>query len=442
MKLLIVDDEKSVRDRLCGIDWASQGVDEVMVATHGLEGLQLVYDRHPDVILSDINMPVMNGIEMIRQVRARFPWIEVIVLSGYDDFDYIRECMRSQVVDYILKPINEQELLETFQKVKTKLGNKNTEEYRAEAARFEKQKIVTGLRRRFLRHYFSEKLTEEEIEENAAYAELDLDSDCFGVMCFRLDLDGETAREVYGEELRLIVFALDNIIGEYLEEKDNVCGRVDPDNAECVLLLCDKIGEGEAEEFCEGIKDAVYQVAQLFNTTMSCAVGGFVADKTQILTSLKSARELLNKNREHDAFLYSQDPDEIIEEVNLPAEEAPEMEKPASEMKLITRSAIEYIDQNFTRPITLDDVADHVYLSPTYVSYLFRTEVKINFINYLTQKRMEKAKELLKNPRMKIYEISASVGYENSRYFSSIFKKYVGVTPIDYRSGLGLSEHL
>ena len=64
----------------------------------------------------------------------------------------------------------------------------------------------------------------------------------------------------------------------------------------------------------------------------------------------------------------------------------------------------------------------------------------MNFINYLTSKRMEKAKELLKNPRLKIYEISTAVGYENSRYFSSIFKKYTGQTPIDYRSSLGLTE--
>ena len=109
-------------------------------------------------------------------------------------------------------------------------------------------------------------------------------------------------------------------------------------------------------------------------------------------------------------------------------------------MKLITRAAIDFIDKNYTRTITLDDVAEHVFLSPTYVSYLFRTEVKMNFINYLTTKRMEKAKELLKDPRLRIYEISTSVGYENSRYFSSIFKKYTGQTPVDYRSSLGVEE--
>ena len=437
LKLLIVDDEKAVRDRLSGIDWSLYGFGEIAYAEHGLAGLQKVYAWKPDVVLSDIQMPVMNGIDMIKKIREKFPWISVVVLTGYDNFEYIRECMRSSVVDYILKPINEKELDETFRKLMEAKRNEDTEKIRYETLRFQKQEIIRGLRKRFLRHYFTERMTEDEIEERSAYAEINLEGEEFSAMVLRPDLDGRSAKEVYGEELGLIVFALDNIIGEHLEDNDRVSGRVVPDTAACQFLITGALSREEARRLSEELKDVIYCIAQLLGTTVSAAVGRPVA-KTNILSSLHAAEELLDKNTEPDAFLYAEE--NAAEETEPPKAEEESLIPPddASKMKLITRSAIDFTDKNYTRTITLDDVAEHVFLSPTYVSYLFRTEVKMNFINYLTAKRMEKAKELLKDPRLRIYEISTAVGYENSRYFSSIFKKYTGQTPVDYRSSLGV----
>ena len=438
-KLLIVDDEKAVRDRLSGIDWSAYGISEIDFAEHGLIGLQKVYAWKPDVVLSDIQMPVMNGIDMIRQIHEKFPWISVVVLTGYDNFEYIRECMRSSVVDYILKPINEKELDETFRKLAAAKRNEDEEKTRYETVRFQNQEIIRGLRNRFLRHYFTERMTEDEIEERSAYAEINLEGDDFSAVVVRPDLDGRSAKETYGEELDLIAFALDNVIYEYTEKEDRVAGRVLHDSAVCQFLVTGKLDKEEALRLTESIKEAVYSIAELLGTTVSAAVGRPVS-RTNILASLRSAEELLDHNAEHDAFLYAENDGTPEDAPQVREEESLIPPDDASKMKLITRAAIDFIDKNYTRTITLDDVAEHVFLSPTYVSYLFRTEVKMNFINYLTTKRMEKAKELLKDPRLRIYEISTSVGYENSRYFSSIFKKYTGQTPVDYRSSLGVEE--
>ena len=439
LKLLIVDDEKAVRDRLSGIDWSAYGIGEIDFAEHGLIGLQKVYAWKPDIVLSDIQMPVMNGIDMIRQIHEKFPWISVVVLTGYDNFEYIRACMRSAVVDYILKPINEKELDETFRKLAAAKKDEDEEKTRYETLRFQKQEIIRGLRRRFFRHYFTERMTEDEIEESSAYAEINLEGNDFSVAVLRPDLDGRNAKEVYGDELELIVFALDNVLSEYTEKNDRVSGRVLRDSAECQFLITGRLSREEALRLTESLKETVYTIAELLGTTVSAAVGR-PATKTNILASLRSAEELLDRNREHDAFLYAEGGGDLEEEPQIREEESLIPPDDASKMKLITRAAIDFIDKNYTRTITLDDVAEHVFLSPTYVSYLFRTEVKMNFINYLTTKRMEKAKELLKDPRQRIYEISTSVGYENSRYFSSIFKKYTGQTPVDYRSSLGVEE--
>lgn len=439
LKLLIVDDEKAVRDRLSGIDWSAYGIGEVDTAEHGLIGLKKVYAWKPDIVLSDIQMPVMNGIEMIRQIHEKFPWISVVVLTGYDNFEYIRECMRSAVVDYILKPISEKELDGAFRRLIAVKENEDGEKINYETLRFQKQEIIRGLRRRFFRHYFTERMTEDQIEESSAYAEINLEGDEFSVMVLRLDLDGRTAREVYGDDLELVVFSLDNVLGGYMEKDDSATGRIEPESAECQLLISGRPGREEAEALAESLKDEIYSIAELLGTTVSAAMGR-PTSKTSILSSLRSAEELLDRNREHDAFLLASETEEEETVPETSVEEGPIPADDVSRMKLITRSAIDFIDKNYTRTITLDDVAEHVFLSPTYVSYLFRTQVKMNFINYLTSKRMEKAKELLKDPRLRIYEISTAVGYENSRYFSSIFKKYTGQTPVDYRSSLGVEE--
>lgn len=439
-KLLIVDDEKTVRDRLKKYDWSCFEIGEVEVAEHGMEGLQKVYSFRPDFVLSDMHMPIMNGIEMIRKIHTAFPWIQVVVLTGYDDFNYIRECMRSGVSDYILKPINDEELKKAFVKLVENKKNENQEKLRYQTLHSEKQEIITGLRRRFLRHYFTEEMTEEEIEESSAYAEINLDADCYTTMVFRLDLEGQNPKNYYGEEFDLIVFAMDNIMSEWMADKETMCARIDTGNADCCVLICKELNDKEAEELAENIKENIYQIAELLNTTISAAMGITVKKKTGILSSLESAKKMLESNHDRDAFYITdqvESPQPMRESFKEDEKHPPESE---NSMKLITRAAIEFIDKNFTKTITLEDVAEHVYLSPTYVSYLFRTEVKMNFINYLTTKRMEKAKELLKDPRLKIYEISTAVGYENSRYFSSIFKKYVGQTPIDYRSKLGVEE--
>ena len=439
-KLLVVDDEKTVRDRLKNTDWTRFDIDQVEFAEHGLAGLRKVYEFKPDFVMSDMHMPIMNGIEMIRKIHEVFPWIQVMVLTGYDDFNYIRECMRSGVTDYILKPINDEELTKAFSKLVENKKNEDWEKVKYQSLHSEKQEIINGLRKRFLRHYFTEQMTDEEIEESSAYAEINLDADTYTTMVFRLDLEGQDPQKYYGTEFDLIVFALDNIMAEFLAENDTMCARIDTQNADCCVLICKEMDEKEAESLSESIKENIYQIAELLGTTVSSAMGVPVKKKTEILSSLESARRVLSENQGRDAFymaIEKEDTDPIPAEGKDEEKILPEEE---SNMKLITRAAIEFIDKNFTKTITLDDVAEHVYLSPTYVSFLFRTEVKMNFINYLTNKRMEKAKELLKDPRLKIYEISTAVGYENSRYFSSIFKKYVGQTPIDYRSRLGVEE--
>lgn len=105
-------------------------------------------------------------------------------------------------------------------------------------------------------------------------------------------------------------------------------------------------------------------------------------------------------------------------------------------MKLLLRRAVEYITANYQSDLTLGDVAGHVYVSPFYISRMFKKELGINFVDYLGSLRIEKAKELLADARVKTYEVAQAVGIPNAHYFSKLFRKYAGITPSEYRDSL------
>ncbi|SES85577.1 Helix-turn-helix domain-containing protein [Natronincola peptidivorans] len=116
-------------------------------------------------------------------------------------------------------------------------------------------------------------------------------------------------------------------------------------------------------------------------------------------------------------------------------QEPPEVKKETVEDDLIVK-AKEYVEANYQNKIHLQDVSEYVGLSPTYFSKFFKKKTEVNFSNYLNQVRIEKAKELMKNPNLSIYQISYTVGYEDVSYFSIVFQKYTGITPTGYRRRL------
>ncbi len=123
MKLLIADDDRQIRNGLAeGIDWQSQGIDIVLTAADGLEALQLFDRENPEIVLTDIRMPGLDGIELSREIQQRSNTTSVIILSGYSDFEYARQAMRYGVQDYLLKPVEIEELLRVVQAAKDRIS--------------------------------------------------------------------------------------------------------------------------------------------------------------------------------------------------------------------------------------------------------------------------------------------------------------------------------
>jgi two-component system response regulator YesN len=123
MKLLVLDDDIQIREGICkGIDWKSLGFDEVESAGDGFAGILAAREMAPDIVLSDVRMPGMDGLEFLRQVKELFPRIKVFLLSGYDDFEYLQKAIRYGADGYELKPVKLQNLLRLVEEAKEKIA--------------------------------------------------------------------------------------------------------------------------------------------------------------------------------------------------------------------------------------------------------------------------------------------------------------------------------
>ncbi|AST93410.1 DNA-binding response regulator [Sutcliffiella cohnii] len=241
MKALIVDDEKHVRDGLNLLaDWKGNGIEEVLEAENGEEAIELIATHRPAIVFSDMRMPKMNGIELLEWIFNSKYNCKTIVVSGYDDFEYMRNAIYYNSFDYILKPIDPEILNETLARA----------------------------------------------------------------------------------------------IGKWKEEFG---------------------GSVELE------------------------------DREEDDTSMKAIKD--------------------------------------------------YIFENYQSDVTLQDIAEKFYLSREHISRKFKQEYNETITDYLMKIRIEKAKELLTKPQLKVYEIAYKVGYQNEKYFSKVFKKYTGLTPNEFRKG-------
>lgn len=193
-KLIIVEDENIVRSGLeHGTDWAGLGFEVAGTATNGIEALKLVEQCNPDVVLTDIRMPDMNGIELMRILRNQYADIEIVILSGYSDFEYARSAVKYQAYEYLTKPIDEQELIRTFQSIKQKIRSKRQEFYSQKESENGPYRVDRDkLRDVFLSTFMRKPLDEEFIRKSLEELDIQLNEKCYCIAVMQLDFDNQS----------------------------------------------------------------------------------------------------------------------------------------------------------------------------------------------------------------------------------------------------------
>ncbi|WP_175638631.1 response regulator transcription factor [Metabacillus schmidteae] len=520
MKAIIIDDETHVREGVLLLaEWKRFGIQEIFEAKDGEEAKTLILQHQPQIIFTDMNMPRFDGIELLKWLSEKEIDSKIIVISGYDDFHYMRNAITYGSFDYLLKPIDPSLLNETLERA---IKEWKKQDQRREST-IETTKVINEVKPLYWDHIFSNVMMDPTLSSDmVTKINKEFNVNLNEVDCtISLLLINSKIIEKFDGDKNLAFFTLLNICNEIVQSnRSGFCFRNVNEEKEIVVLLWTKRNEMEiVKEIQRGIykfsgikvvfaighsssmKEA-YKIAQktLFKHNMiespkknnivyikDVSSGSllhlldfaeeikwaiqsgsveqmdevvqriFHTLETNHVLSLEQVRvwedqfAILRKNwlkeyKMNEDVSFYEGKDYWDEEGVFSFEKFKE-EKRKEFYKLIhllndvkyqkEASSIQEIEaflrKNYEKDITLQEIADRFFLSREYISRKFKQEYHETLTNYLTKIRIEKAKELLENPHLKVYEISFKCGYQNEKYFNKVFKKIVGLTPNEFR---------
>lgn len=385
--LLFIDDDAIIRRAIQkNIDWESNGFCLEYVARDGIDALEYLTSHQPDIILSDIKMPVMDGIEMARQIKERYPDMLFIFLSGHEDFEYAKQALKLNAFDYLTKPISNEALIEVVKRAETELLN-----------RTKTKMILTNGLPIVRRHYLS-KLLQNQFHDLdlKKLKQFDIDiSDKIGTTGV-INLTGVLSESslLSSDSIELICDELENLYPDCIFVKSNA--------AQIFFLYLHKKTVTD-QDFTRHLESFEKQVIERLNVFQKLGAKFFFGSIFHKAEELKhSYREAMKKELTID--------NSLVEEIKT------------------------YIYQNYSEEdLTLREIAAQFRLNHCYMTMLFKKETGTSVYDFLIRTRMEKAKELLIQTDKKIYEIADMVGYGYSQHFSNSFKKYFDCTISEFR---------
>lgn len=438
--ILVVDDEPLICKGLSNLLAASGlDIDHIFTANSGFEALDCIRMEEIDLLVTDIQMGAMSGIELMQHAKMTKPWVQTIVISAHETFQYAQMAVRLGAKDYLIKPLNSEQFLDSVRSVVLKMDKPSPElatymagigeSFRLEEPLPEYSKLLNSL------------LTETAVvlgtdEELRKLDELKLQGPFFAVIKIKLPFPEENpARKYSSRDHSLLRYAVLNIAKELLDQEWNSTAFYSPDEEITVIIQWDEKSYEESATGQVSRLDALGRSLH-FNIHRYLHLNAVIGI-SQILKGL-SFMDVLNRqaskailwNKEHAdhyVFYYGD-----FNWNNYAAD--PSAEELHTHSNLIVQKAKEYIDENYAQKgLTIHEVAKKNHVSPNYLSYLFKKNTGHNLWEYVIKLRMEDSREMILNTDLRRYEIAERVGYESPEHFSKIFKKYYGISPSELK---------
>jgi YesN/AraC family two-component response regulator len=542
LKLVIAEDEDVIRDGLINyIDWNLIGYEFAGEASNGREAVEVINKVKPDVLLTDIKMPYMDGLTLVEEMKQQYPDLYFIILTGHDEFEYARRALKSGVYEYILKPINITHLKEILSKVKSDYEKRQSSRDEYKKLKEIEQESKLQIRKKIfsdilidhipiLDRYETLSLLDKEPNENyfivgviemQNLAMRTMDSDFLEL----IEIDRE-----FGERVDHLINMIHSQVNSSAMNNEKDLHLFKSGNCERILCMeasSPQMLESRMSRLLSNIKsnqDELFHVILSYGSIHK-GMEGLVeshmeARATQEKTNTKAWTNVLYPENPNSKPLNFADFDTsllarqvqtgtragidaellqlentlkqkemtshmlvimVISDIFFQIIKLPEgvegysneiLENPmhyyqkiihqkdisgvfyylkkvcymvndffadvnSGKFVGVLKRALDYIDNNYAKEdLMIKDVAQYAYVSSSYLSIILKKEMGITFIEYLTKVRMEHAKKLLEQTNMKHYEIAEACGYPNSTYFSTIFKRFYGVSPSGYLSNL------
>jgi len=517
-RVLLVDDERWICKLISSIvDWNALGFEIIADAGDGKTAWKLIDQHRPDLVVTDIRMPGMDGIELIRTAREAELDTEFIIISGYNDFEYAKNAITYGASAYLLKPLDENELSETLIRLKDKLSRKRAFASTLTAERQrqmevgllallqgkEKDITVQEFNHKYATTFFEEEfcvvglyIDEEEGKSPVEYQLGELlaqwKTHAGRFLMENVILEGKPAataailfnyrhalvdelpgycallqelfRERYpssGATLTLgigipggfsniqrsvksaryalqarMALGLGSVIcaAEYASRLQPLRGLIPVDTEKKLVLAIEMGEEQQAVQLTTSLMNAAYKRLEehpLYCHVMADEIAALffssvkrrgIAELTWTELSLRRMMDGCATYPAMEAFM-----EQLAREAARAFQNASNGEDKAVQM------IKQFVSAHYSEDISLNDLARLVCLSPNYVSELFKKQTGENFSDYLIDYRLSVAKDLLRDVKYKVVDVSEMVGYADAKYFSRIFKKRVGVNPNAYR---------
>ena len=530
--ILIVDDEQLIRQGLrARIEYLGIDVDEIFEAENGLMALRLQEEHPIDVVITDIRMPDMDGLELIQEMQKKNNQIKFVVLSGYAEFSYAETAIRLGVKAYLLKPVSNDDLKAAFDKAYKEM--EQTASVRQEVQmkkRMDREKQVYQQEKALNALFSSQEagaVTREQLCKLCGYDEkmwaggaesvlflaiLHINKESFEHQRFR-PVDHELVRfmirnifeEIQAPCEKLLVNSLSDtrqMYGIFIgDDKKKLRMEVERIYLRMRSVLEKKMGiyltigvsrcrsqlEGkETSEARQALKQRIiYGKANIYFYEDIRILGEqeFPVSQLHLLEQYIEHNEIFKvKNLVQEIFseelvkkygsaylriMWIRILNLLLHHYERRGRNAAEIEKMLQNYNLLDRiqslqeirqkiiemvmecvstesvadanarskiqMAIGYIQEHFAENLTVNVLAEHYGMSPNYFSSMFKKEMSRSAVNYITELRINQARELLYHSELSVVDISKKVGYEDSQYFFRVFKKYLGMTPLQYR---------
>jgi two-component system response regulator YesN len=531
-KILLVDDETPVREGIRNrTPWERYGFTVIGEAGNGIEALEIIDEFHPDVVITDIRMPYLDGMELIKQIRYSYPPITIIILSGYDEFTDAQQAIRYDVSEYVLKPVSVEDICNLLERTAKRLDEDIVRMQDQDRLLNAYTQALPLIKEKFLVSLLT---SVQQVAENSVIAKakeygFDLSGDEFIVATFETDHTQEesplqamamlqVAEEVLLKENNALVFQFENQVIAILTDNSFSQKQYDSVFLKKTFRLAEQlhaylskyfsfpitIGLGTLEHSPSAIALSYKQALGALNYSSFYPDQNilFISDLEKPLAEMNKTNfeslcstfiasvkmgteEQVNANIDklfgEQAAALSADGlqsymleiiaslNELVENYGyslISLNDEQEQRNIFSELGTLStlgkarrwfsrlactinttisgqrqNSHIQFVEQAKSLISThypetgfgLDQVCDMIAVSPAYFSTTFKRETGLSFVQYLTNARLSRAKELLERTEERTYEIARAVGFAEPNYFSFCFKRYEGVSPSQYR---------
>jgi two-component system, response regulator YesN len=524
-RIVIADDEGVIRDGMKTIiPWDEYGFEIVGEASNGLDTLKCIEKLKPEVIITDVKMPLMSGIDLLKEIRRLGMDIKVLLISGYDDFQYVKEGLRYGAVNYLLKPINNEEMIATVKELATLLTNQIY-------SNIQQRKNMTILKNNTLIRLVTNQFLPNDLKDKLDILQIDLSDGQTCAAVIELDIPHKSDITV-GEDKGWETYAALNICDELIEKEQ--LGIVFLDYSWHVVVIFTNMGSEKFKIIKSVMDNCLINIRNSINTQAVASVGTLSESYRKLYVSYKKAIDTLDyqfifgknitlfsdeisqyyqerslpvdpdlgiisslvkskksepvvkyieeyfhaifqKNIIADQYVLKNIALEILitiynilsdyvindRELSQPKERALQkigeavniedliecekeftiqmMESAFASRSLkysnLINSVITYLEKNYSdRNLSLQLLSEHMFVNTAYLGRIFKSETGQYFTDYLSNIRIKKAIDFLRDTNYKVVEICEMVGFSNYSYFYTIFKKATGMSPKDLRS--------